>query len=183
MENKGIKNPAIIGIVLGILIVGGVAYISKKNSTKEPEDTRAEKTRNPDALETVEGGTREQIKTKIATPEPRDAAPSNDVAVPKNAVEIGEEKQAALRTFEIRGENGTFSPSTIVVNESDVVEIDLVAVDKDYDIFFPDFGVVKSAKKGTTEKLQFQADLFGEYAFGCKELCKAEGKFIVNQKQ
>ena len=184
MENKGLKNPAVIGIILGILIVGAVIYVSQnKNKAGNQENVEeAGKTKNPNALETIAGGTREKIKNDIKTPEPTDSVPSGDVAVPKSAVRVGEEKQAAIRTFEIRGEGGAFVPSTIVVDELDVIEIELKAVDNDYDIFFPDFGIIKTAKRGTTEKIQFQAYPFGEYKFGCGESCQAEGKFIVNEK-
>ncbi|MDP3784586.1 MAG: cupredoxin domain-containing protein [bacterium] len=186
MENKGIKNPVVIVVVLGILVVGGVVFFSQKGPKDGGAEVGQEEKRavkNPDALETVEGGTREKIKTEVKTPEPTDEAQSEDIAVPKAAIKVGEEKQSAIRIFELRGENEKFSPSTIVVNELDVVEIELNAVDRDYDIFFPDFGVIKTAKKGTTEKIQFQAYPFGEYAFKCKELCKAEGKLIVNPQK
>ena len=183
MENKKI-NPAIIGIVVGVIIVGGTIFFFQKSPKNQGTGVGQEekKVENPNALETVQGGTREKIKTQVKTPEPTDQAPSEDIAVPKAAIKVGEQKQAAIRTFELRGENGKFSPSTIVVDELDVVEIELNAVDGDYDIFFPDFGVVKTAKKGTTEKLQFQAYPFGEYVFRCKTSCKAEGKLIVNEK-
>ena len=187
MENKGLKNSVVVGVVVGIIIVAGIIFLLQKQSVKNdgiPEGGNETAVQaNPDALPTVEGGTREKIKTEIATPEPGLPAPSGDVAVPKSAVVVGQEKQAAIRTFEVRGEVGKFSPSTIVVNELDVIEIDLNAVDSDYDIFFPDFGVFKSVNKGTSGKIQFQAYPYGEYAFRCKDACAAEGKLVVNQKE
>ncbi len=182
MESKGLKNPAVMGIVLGTVIVGAVVYVLQKNTIKSPADANKDAEKNPNALDTVEGGTRQKIMDEIQTPEPG-AESFGGVAVPKSAVSVGEEVRAAIRTFEIRGEGGKYVPSTIVVDELDIVEIELRAVDQDYDISLPDFGIVKTAKKGSTETIQFQAYPYGEYAFQCKDACSAEGKLIVNQRE
>ena len=72
-----------------------------------------------------------------------------------------------------------------MVNEGDVVDLSVTAADKGYDIFFPDFGVQKTAAKGETVKLQFQGYPFGQYKFYCKDSCGStdvSGKLIVNKK-
>lgn len=188
MKNQNKKTSIIIVIAVGIIsIIGMFMFAQNREGGKglfgEREKGTAETPANPDALTTVEGGTRKIIQTNIQTPEPNEAAPSADVAVPKGVSVIGEKKQIALRTFGMRGENGAFSPRTLVVNDLDVIEIEFTAVDADYDIFFPDFGVLKKIGAGSTAMLQFQAPDFGEYEFGCKELCKGKGKLIVNKRQ
>lgn len=139
---------------------------------------------NPEALPTVQGGTREEVKTEIKTPEPgASSSVSADVAVPKSATVVsGESGSAAIRSFEIKLEGGNFTPSTIVVNELDIMQIDVTGVDKDYAITFPDFGIFREVKKGEQKKIQFQAYPFGEYKFNCKDCAGEGGKLIVNKK-
>ncbi len=154
---------------------------------------------NPDALSTVEGGTREVIQEEIATPEvpagaaaetgsePAAEAPiatPEGIAIPQNVTQVsGPSGEAGFRDFIVRAENGKYFPDKIVVNDGDVITIQLTAVDGDYNIFFPDFGSYLAAKQGETKKTQFQATPFGQYRFYC-EACGngAEGTLIVNQK-
>ena len=122
------------------------------------------------------------MQEKIATPGEGDTEAPKDVAVPTMVVATG---PAAFRHFDITASGDAYSPSTIVVNEGDVVDLNFTAADKNYDMFFPDFGVYKAAQKGQTVKLQFQGYPFGQYAFRCSESCgstKVEGRLIVNKK-
>ena len=139
---------------------------------------------NLEALPTVEGGTREIIKEEIATPELGSTDAPEGVAVPTNVSQLsGPGGEISLRDFEIRAEGGKYVPATIVVNDGDVVKITFTAVDADYDIFIPDFGVLAVAKEGGVVKTQFQAAPFGEYEFFCKNCGdKTEGRLIVNER-
>jgi heme/copper-type cytochrome/quinol oxidase subunit 2 len=160
------------GGVKGVVGKGGV--VVKGEDAFRPENAKA--------LGTVEGGTREVVQERIATPGENAAAVPANVAVPTTVVETG---PSAFRHFDISATGNAYSPSTIVVNEGDVIDLSFTATDRDYDIFFPDFGVYKAAKKGQTVKLQFQGYPFGQYAFRCSESCgsaKVEGKLIVNKK-
>lgn len=147
------------------------------------------------ALATVQGGTREVVQGSVQAPlatsinigiPATDTAPvataslPADVAIPVRVIKNG---AGVTREFDISGENGTFVPSTMVVNEGDIVSIHFTAVDNDYNVFFPDFGVYQLIRKGTTKTFQFQAYPYGEYTFSCKDVCisPATGKLIVNQ--
>ena len=70
-----------------------------------------------------------------------------------------------------------------MVNELDLLIIRLTAVDADYNLSFPDFGVNKNVSQGETVKFQIQAGRFGEYQFFCT-VCVPEvvGTLIVNKK-
>ncbi|MCR4328016.1 MAG: cupredoxin domain-containing protein [Patescibacteria group bacterium] len=183
------KKPLVVGIV-GVIVVIVIALIAvslKQGSTVSPRtggvEVKGEDTFRPEnenALGTVEGGTREKVQEKIATPEEGDTATPANVAVPTTVVDTG---KSSFRHFDIAVTGNNYNPSTIVVNEGDVIDISLTAEDKDYNIFFPDFGVYKEVIKGQTGKLQFQGYPFGQYKFVCDECTPSfEGKLIVNEK-
>lgn len=196
MENKKPLIVAVVGVVV-VVVIALVAVSFKRGGTgpaaggggkagaggvvvKGEDAFRPE---NAKALETVEGGTREKVEVSIATPGQNDTAAPKDVAVPTTVVDTG---NSSFRHFDISASGNKYSPSTIVVNEGDVIDLNFTAGDKNYDIFFPDFGVYKAATKGQTVKLQFQGYPFGSYTFKCSESCgggvKMEGKLIVNKK-
>ncbi len=194
MENKKPLIFAVVGVVVVILIALVVVSLKKSAGpagvmpggvgkggvvVKGEDAFRPE---NAKALGTVEGGTREKVEEKIATPSEGSTEAPKSVAVPTIVVETG---PSSFRHFDISASGNAFTPSTIVVNEGDVIDLKFTAEDKAYDLFFPDFGVYKAAAKGETVKLQFQGYPFGSYKFMCKEVCgsaKVEGKLIVNKK-
>ena len=121
--------------------------------------------------------------SSIPTPElgaknlpPEVASPVNVVLAPNGA--------ASFRHFEVRAEKGKFSPSIIVVNEKDVVNITLKAIDQDYSFSFPTNGVYRKILKGTSGKLSFQVFSVGEFEFSCSDVCSpaVTGKIIVNSQ-
>ena len=76
-----------------------------------------------------------------------------DVAVPPTVLQTG---PSAFRHFDLSANGNAYCTSTIVVNEGDVIDLNFTAVDKNYDMFLPDFGISKAAAKGETVKLQFE---------------------------
>lgn len=173
----------VVIVILGTQLGGGPGEPGATEGGEEAVEVLGEdvfRPENPEALETVQGGTRETIKEGVATPEAGETAGSEDVAVPVGVTPVG---SAAIRTFELTGEGARITPSTVIVNENDIITIRLSAVDADYDLSFPDFGVYKKVSQGDTAKIQFQGRPYGEYQFSCN-LCSGsfEGKLIVNQK-
>ena len=169
LKNGGVGGPAGGGAVRG-----KAGVVVKGGDTFRPE--------NEKALSTVEGGTREKVAENIATPTEGSTAAPKNVAVPTVVVATG---PSSFRHFDITASGNAYSPSTIVVNEGDVIDVSFTASDKAYDIFFSDFGVYKSAAKGQKVSLQFQGYPFGQYKFMCKDACggaKVEGKLVVNKK-
>ncbi len=191
MENRERKNLVVgisIGIFVVILLVLGLRtgwFMGKKADTganqKRVLGDDPFRPENKNALQTIEGGTREKIANDVKTPDVNATGTPKNVATPTNVVETG---NIAFRQFTIQGNGGAFVPSTIVVNEGDVVDLTLQAVDGDYSVFFSDFGVYGIAKKGETKKIQFQAPSYGKYTFVCNDVCKSviSGTLIVNKK-
>lgn len=191
MNEKNKKIILVVGVLIAIIIVSALAWYGQKAKQRgkisiplgggQGQPQAGQQT----GLPTVEGGTREKISKQIEAPEAGATSTNPDIAVPKSVINLGGvSTSASLRDFEIKAEKGKFSPSTIVVNEMDVITISLTAVDAKYNIFFPDFGVYREAEKGQTIKFQFQAYPYGQYKFYCKDICGArtEGTLIVNKK-
>jgi len=173
----GLVIVAVAAILVGVLI----SWLANRPPSAPKDVFRPG---NPKALPTVQGGTREVIQRKIATPELGATSTPKGVAVPTNVSQLsGPGGEAALRDFEIKADKGKFSPDTIVVNDGDVVTIHLTAVDADYNIYFPDFGMYLPVKKGETRKSQGQFTGVGQYQFFCKDCNnEAKGTLIVNEK-
>ncbi len=193
------KRNIIIGAVIAVVVVVGLAWWGLSNRGGQASPTGAGpgtagkaavapkgqdslRPENSNALQTVQGGTREVVQTKIATPGEGASSTSKGVAVPTTVVQTG---PSAFRHFDISANGNAYSPNTIVVNEGDVIDLSFTAVDKSYDMFLPDFGIIKTAAKGETVKIQFQGYPYGEYKFYCKTACGSadvSGKLIVNKK-
>jgi heme/copper-type cytochrome/quinol oxidase subunit 2 len=167
----------IIFAIILVIIIGGFLWMRTSSNGVVPSGIKPTVS---DALDTVAGGTRTVTKEIIATPDANSAPVSKEVAIPTEVVPTG---GIATRKFTIRGEGNAFVPSTIVVNELDIVELRLEAIDGTYDIFFPDFGVSIKADKGGSGSAQFQATQFGQYGYVCKSCTgQVKGTFIVNKK-
>lgn len=182
------KQLSLTGALIGVAFLVALIFLAQKNKLPSSEistENNVKKigVKNENLLPTVEGGTRQAVTEKIKTPEPEDKNIPKDVAVPVSSISIsGASGEASVREFEIKGENGRYSPSKIVVNSMDPVTIKFTAVDGGYNMFFPDFGVYISASKGVTKKSQFQATASGAYKFFCRD-CGKEGmvgEFIIN---
>jgi plastocyanin len=197
MDQKQVKiifGVAVVVVVLALLAIGSsqgwfgktsnIPKVSINTTSTSGTNTPGTDTFRPeqkDALPTVEGGTRVVSDEVIKTPEVGASTTPKDVAVPTNVLETG---PSAFRQFEMKGERGKYVPSTLVVNEGDVIDINFTAVDAKYNVFFPDFGVYRTIEKGASIKIQFQGYPFGKYGFYCKDICGKEvtGTLIVNKK-
>lgn len=189
-NNGKAKWIGVLVIAMALLVVGVWFYGTKgsvqsdRGATLEARGEDTFRPGNANALRTVEGGTREIIRTSAFVVDPDAAArttPPSEIAVPFAVQAVG---GVMLRRFVLHGEDGNISPSLIAVNELDVVDFSFTATDGDYAVRFPDFGVYRSVREGETAIFQFQAFPFGEYAFECAEGCGRgdTGKIVVNQK-
>ncbi len=92
---------------------------------------------------------------------------AKDIAVPKVVIPAAPGVSASLRVFDISGNNGIFTPSTVTAYVGDTVHVNFTAVDKAYDITFPDYGMKQTANKGETKVLEFQATNAGKFTYYC----------------
>ncbi len=129
---------------------------------------------NPVALPTVQGGIRVVLSEPVTVPELGATPISEDIAVPTVVVN-------SFRHFNLKGEGGWYTPSIIIVNEGNVIDISFTSVDDNYSLFFPDFGLYKQVNMGQTGQIQFQGYPYGEYTFYCSSVCQGQisGKLIV----
>lgn len=104
--------------------------------------------------------------------------PSN-VAIPEEAVPASPgESDTKSRTFNLTIKNNKIIPKEIRVYVNDIVDISVVAVDKDYDLSIPEYGLKTEIKKGKSSKIQFQAYNPGKFTLYCS-LCSPEFKGLL----
>jgi plastocyanin len=105
------------------------------------------------------------------------------IAVPSIVTPAAPGASASFRSFSISGDGGRFVPAEIIARLNDIVHVNFTAVDKDYDIVFPSYGMRQAAKKGETKILEFQAVSEGSYTYYCDSCggakSPASGKIIV----
>jgi heme/copper-type cytochrome/quinol oxidase subunit 2 len=94
------------------------------------------------------------------------AQPFDTLRVAPRVVEGQEPGQ--VREFTIVGDHYAFSPSTIVVNQNDVVKITFIARDIPHSFVVDDvYRISKRAGRGQTVTFQFRADKNGGFPFYC----------------
>ena len=90
-------------------------------------------------------------------------------------MDSGTKAVGGLEMFTIKAENGTFTPSQIVIQKGDQIQLSFEAVDGTYDFMFtsPIIGFDLVTKKGETKVFGFNsADKpTGVYSFGCQKYC------------
>lgn len=185
MGNNQKKTYIIIGVIVLVFVLIFLAFILRRPSTQTSPTTSQKATavgyvaNNSNALPTVEGGTREKVTTNIPTPGVNAANLPSNVAIPINVTKTG---SVSFRQFDIKGQGNKFVPSTIIVNAGDIIDLKIDAVDGNYSVDFPDFGISVSANQGQTGHAQFQAVNYGQYQFFCK-VCNGNvtGTLIINQ--
>lgn len=196
----------IIIIAAAIVIIAGVAafYDYSRNgeisSLKKVEEKSQERTTvktenqgQTDAVGVAEGGfvetdTKKAVPKDIKVPEEGEALTEaqKDIAVPEVVTSAAPGVSAKFRKFTIKAEGDKFSPSKVIVNKGDTVHIDFTAVDKEYDITFPDYGMKQTAPKDQTKILEFQAVAEGQFLYYCDSCggldSEARGYIIVAQE-
>lgn len=88
-----------------------------------------------------------------------------------------------LWMIQMRGDGNSFDPNSLVVNEGDVIDIQLSAIDRDYEIYLPGLGIYKLVPKGQKSEVQFQAYPAGEHLFACKDDCSnpPQASLVINK--
>ena len=183
----------IIVVVMGVvLIIGGIYFLGSGGSVKvDLAGKNSNQSKNQTSVNDAgpvkiqESATRSAVPENIKIPDVGEKT-TIEVAVPATVSAAAPGVAAKFRGFDIKGDKGVFSPSTVIVQLGDTVHINFLAVDKDYDITFPDYGMKQTAKKGESKVLEFQSVVEGKFAFYC-EACgglegMAKGYIIVAPK-
>lgn len=183
------------GLLFGVLLFVGAGCGSAPEPTPEPlpqsdkvMETSAdlpageaeESTETPKEEEKVSAAPTEAPKT---LPEPTAEKADAEEKVQPKAEETApapkapekpttpKEKVVETKTFNVTAKKWEFSPSTITVNEGDVVVMHVTSVDVDHGIAITAFGVNETLKPGVTKTIQFVADKKGTYSFFCSVFC------------
>lgn len=110
---------------------------------------------------------------RVFTPEvPQNAVPT----VPEHEAPAAPGSSASLGIFEMNVSSAGFSPSSLVVELGNLVQIRLTAVGGDYDFSMPWTGLYQKVNEGETKQISFQTTAAGTYAFECRDLCPLSGK-------
>jgi len=80
----------------------------------------------------------------------------------------GFEHDSLVRTFEVTISDNKFSPNTIIVYQGDRPRVNFTALDGDYYIRQPDYGLKQTISKGETGLMSFRAEAPGKFTFYCE---------------
>ncbi len=151
----------IILVVVGIILGGGN---SAKNSASDNNPALNSNTSNPQ--NNPNSSTVGSVPKGVTVPDENSSVPSN-VAKPDSVLPAAPGSDSSYRNLSIKIQSDKFSPDTIIVNQNDVVVLNILAVDKNYDFTQPDYGFKFNISKGDTKPLNFQASASGKFTFFC----------------
>jgi nitrous oxide reductase len=161
------KNKIIILVVVATMIAIFFVMNFSKNKSNVTRDNREENI--TDEKSQSQNQTWQDSLKNIEVPEVGETNVSKGVAVPRNVIPASTASEAKIRNFsEMKIENNTFVPEEFIVKQGDVFDVNVTAVDKDYDFTQPDYGFNLNIKKGETKRVQFQATASGKFTFYCK---------------
>lgn len=180
------KKIIIISAIVLVVLVALLMLIKPKDTT--PIDNN-QPNNNTDVVEEGEDVIDPVVDTEEIKDKFREEVPADIVIPDQNTVLTEEEKkitaiptvvteaapgvEAQFRSFDIKGENGVFTPSKIIARVGDTIHVNFSAIDKDYDIVFPSYNMKQTAKKGQTKILEFQAVSDGSFLYYC-DICGGE---------
>lgn len=163
MTNTSNKKVIVItAIILAVIIMGALILTEKKS--ENPEQDIA-------PLQEEKSLTYEPVLEDIEVPELNVVELDETIAIPEISIDAAPGvTDKKLRRFSISAKNDTYAPSEVIVNQGDTVHINFTAVDKTYDITFPDYNIKQTAQEGETKFLGFSAVNPGKFLFYC-EIC------------
>lgn len=115
---------------------------------------------------------RKPVPTGVSVPAKGEVIPEelkDVVAVPFDFLppRSGKASDPGIGRFEIKAEGNKFIPSQVIVRYNDIVDIDVEAIDKDYDLILEGYSMRQSIRQGERSKLSFQANQEGRFKFYC----------------
>ena len=107
------------------------------------------------------------VPANVTVPNIGDKNIPQDVAVPQIQSAAAPQSSASYRSFAISVNNNQFTPSTVIAKVGDTVDLEITAVDKNYDFTQPDLGLTQTIAQGATKKVQFAPMASGKFTFYC----------------
>lgn len=112
------------------------------------------------------------------------ATPKNpDITKPVIELPASTNADITLSVFNISISQNGFSPKTITTKSGHDININITAVDGDYDMTIPYMGTRVIVKKGETKQMHFLATTPGTFLYQCENYCpfgqRIEGTLIV----
>lgn len=153
------KSKIICIVIIALVAIGVIAFfITRPSSTPTSMSSSNQ-------IEAT--GTRAPVPAGVTVPSQGEATAPN-VAPPQVVSPAKAGSDSEYRSFSITADDNQFTPSTIVVNQGDVVNLIITAVDKNYDFTQPDYGFKQVAiLKGQSKTIQFGATATGQFTFYC----------------
>lgn len=186
---KNSKNFLIVFLlIIAVVLIAMIFFDSKKEATPQidvtdfPAEASPASEVNEAAVSYQNDSTinnnqndvfRAEVPVDIVVPEKNAVLTETEkleIAVPVTVAPVSPNSSSRARTFEIKAQNDVFVPMKIIANVGDIVRINFTAVDKDYDLVFPSYGMKQTAAVGQTKILEFQALQAGSFSYYC-EVC------------
>lgn len=111
--------------------------------------------------------TRAPAPAGVAAPDKGAQNVPQNVATPQVEAVGSPSGNSKYRSFNIQAVNNSFVPNTVIVNLGDTIDLEITAVDKNYDFYLPDFGNKSPLPKGETKRIQTGATAVGKFTFYC----------------
>ena len=91
---------------------------------------------------------------------------------PKDTYKDPSGKGPSVLSYDLVAQKGAFSPSELILEKGNRIQINFKAIDADYDLqVAPPIGLYVVAKKGETASFGFDAAQAGRYEFACSRMC------------
>lgn len=195
LANKKILLGVIGGIIILLLLIL-VFYFAFKNKS-QPKESKVENETTSTADQSLVAALEELKKLKV--PEPGEITqeqsllitegtsatsagvktqPQPELAVPEEVPPTKPGSESSLRVFNLTIKNNKVLPKEIRAYGGDVVDINIQAVDKNYDFKIPSYGISAQINKGEIRKIQFQTTNIGKFTFECS-LCSPKFKGLI----
>lgn len=193
MKSTGIifnqKNILVSGVVLTVfLIILVVVDISRRATPKTaaPLITTNQVAEGKPVIPQRTDQFRTEVPKDVVVPEmttkPQELK-DKSIVIPSLVAPAAPGAESKFRSFSLTADKGVFTPNKIIAKVGDTVRVTFTAVDRDYDIVFPNYNMMQQAKKGQTKILEFQALQEGNFLYYC-DTCggpnsSAKGNIII----
>ncbi len=101
-----------------------------------------------------------------------------------NELDTGTPPEGEIKEFTMTAKQFEFTPSTITVNQGDLVKLTITSTDVAHGISIPDFDINENISPDQITTIEFIADKTGTFTFSCSVYCgsnhnEMEGTLIV----